>query len=290
MLAPHQIQNWPGHPVGPRLLGDRLEDLLDLTVRVRTDPQSSSAPPFVAGCVPLSVTFRDRPGQDTFRTVIEPSNWTKRHADAAAGRAQGPDRRRRRARRARGPDHGWGGPSPGSTPARCSTSRSLLRGGELLLVGGVSLATATPRATRCLHPRTRRGRRAGIAIETGGQLPDRAARRWSRRPSGVGPAPDRAAPVVRFVEVTQAINGQLVNESVRRLQLADQVSHALAAGLADGAEVGRADDHPRGGGERRRHPHRAERRGHRRGPRRPPAARSPRRRTTRSSRRSAAPA
>ena len=45
--------------------------------------------------------------------------------------------------------------------------------------------------------------------------------------------------VVRFVEVTQSINGTLVNESVRRLQLADRVSHALAAGLADGAEVGR---------------------------------------------------
>jgi len=43
--------------------------------------------------------------------------------------------------------------------------------------------------------------------------------------------------VVPFVEVTQEINGILTNESVRRLQLADRVSHSLAAALADGSEV-----------------------------------------------------
>ena len=42
---------------------------------------------------------------------------------------------------------------------------------------------------------------------------------------------------MRFVEVTQAVNGQLVNESVRRLQLADQVGHALATELAQGGET-----------------------------------------------------
>jgi purine catabolism regulator len=43
--------------------------------------------------------------------------------------------------------------------------------------------------------------------------------------------------VVPFVEVTKEINGLLTNESVRRLQLADRVSHALAAALADGSGV-----------------------------------------------------
>ena len=43
--------------------------------------------------------------------------------------------------------------------------------------------------------------------------------------------------MVPFVKVTQEVNGLLTNESVRRLQLADRVSHALAAALADGAGV-----------------------------------------------------
>ena len=115
---------------------------------------------------------------------------------------------------------------------------SLLRGGELLLVGGVSLATASP-AQRVTYIQELAARQvAGIAIETGGRLP-------AVPEEMVAEAERRHLPlielrrVVRFVEVTQSINGTLVNESVRRLQLADRVSHALAAGLADGAEVGR---------------------------------------------------
>jgi purine catabolism regulator len=115
---------------------------------------------------------------------------------------------------------------------------ALLRGGELLLVGGVGLATAT-RAQRVTYVRELAARGvAGIAIETGGRLPT--------VPTEMVEEADRVhlpllelRRVVRFVEVTQAINGLLVNESVRRLQLADRVSHALAAGLADGADVGR---------------------------------------------------
>jgi len=115
---------------------------------------------------------------------------------------------------------------------------TLLRGGELLLVGGVSLATASP-AQRVTYIQDLAERQvAAIAIETGGRLP-------TVPEEMVTEAERRHLPlielrrVVRFVEVTQSINGMLVNESVRRLQLADRVSHALAAGLADGAEVGR---------------------------------------------------
>ena len=166
---------------------------------------------------------------------------------------------------------------------------TLLRGGELLLVGGVSLATASP-AQRVTYIQDLAERQvAGIAIETGGRLP-------TVPEEMVTEAERRHLPlielrrVVRFVEVTQSINGTLVNESVRRLQLADRVSHALAAGLADGAEVGRlmtilaaevnADatlTAPNGDVI-------AEARADLAGPR------QPRRRTTRSSRRSAAPA
>ncbi len=118
---------------------------------------------------------------------------------------------------------------------------SLLRGGELLLVGGVSLATAA-REQRVAYIQELAARQvAGIAIETGGRLP-------TVPPEMVEEAERQHLPlielrkVVRFVEVTQSINGLLVNESVRRLQLADRVSHALAAGLADGAEVGQLMD------------------------------------------------
>lgn len=113
---------------------------------------------------------------------------------------------------------------------------ALLRGGELLLVGGVSLATAS-REERVTYVRelAERGA-AGIAIETGSRL--------ASVPTEMIEEADRVdlpliqlRRVVRFVEVTQAVNGLLVNESVRRLQLADQVSHALALGLANGAEL-----------------------------------------------------
>jgi len=113
---------------------------------------------------------------------------------------------------------------------------SLLRGGELLLVGGVSLATAG-REERVAYIRDLAGHgAAGIAIETGSHLAE-VPPEMTAEAERLGLPLIQLRRVVRFVEVTQAINGLLVNESVRRLQLADQVSHALALGLARGAEL-----------------------------------------------------
>ncbi len=112
----------------------------------------------------------------------------------------------------------------------------LLRGGELLLVGGASLADATEEQRRTYVAQLAERGVAGLALETGTRLP-------AVPPEMVEEARARGLPlvelhaVVRFVEVTQAVNGALVNESVRRLQLADRVSHALAAGLADGLDI-----------------------------------------------------
>lgn len=118
---------------------------------------------------------------------------------------------------------------------------TLLRGGELLLVGGVSLATAS-REQRVAYIQELAARQvAGIAIETGGRLPTVPQEMVEEAERQHLPLLELRK-VVRFVEVTQSINGLLVNESVRRLQLADRVSHALAAGLADGAEVGQLMD------------------------------------------------
>jgi purine catabolism regulator len=113
---------------------------------------------------------------------------------------------------------------------------TLLRGGELLLVGGVSLATAS-HEERVAYVREIAVRKvAGIAIETGTRLPE-VPREMVQEAGRLGLPLIQLRRVVRFVEVTQTINSQLVNGAVRRLQLADQVSHALALGLANGNEL-----------------------------------------------------
>jgi len=111
----------------------------------------------------------------------------------------------------------------------------LLRGGELLLIGGISIATAGT-AERHAYVRALAARGiAGLGIQTDRRLPavppemvDEAAR--------VGLPLIELRTVVPFVGITEAINGLLVNEAVRRLQLADRVSHALAATLAAGGD------------------------------------------------------
>ena len=113
---------------------------------------------------------------------------------------------------------------------------SLLRGGELLLVGGVSLATATPDERRTYIRELAAVGAAGIALETGTSIPA-VPEEMVTEAESVGLTLIRLDTVVRFVEVTQAVNGRLVNESVRRLQLADQVGHAMATALAEGGET-----------------------------------------------------
>ncbi|RKT80000.1 CdaR family transcriptional regulator [Terracoccus luteus] len=112
----------------------------------------------------------------------------------------------------------------------------LLRGGELLLVGGVGLADASPtQRARYVRELAERGA-SGIAIETGARL-RRVPPEMVEEAERVSLPLVQLRRVVRFIEVTQAVNGLLVNESVRRLQLADEVSHALALALARGAEL-----------------------------------------------------
>ncbi len=112
----------------------------------------------------------------------------------------------------------------------------LLRGGELLLVGGVSLGAVSAEVRRdYIHELAAAGA-AGLALETGVSI--------SAVPEEMIAEAERLnfplielRRVVRFVEVTQAVNGLLVNESVRRLQLADRIGHALAAELAGGGST-----------------------------------------------------
>lgn len=112
----------------------------------------------------------------------------------------------------------------------------LLRGGELLLCGGITLATATPaKREEYVRELAQRGI-AALAIETGGALPEIPADMLLK-------AEEYGLPVVElrkqvpFVGVMQAINSMLVSESVGHLQQADAATRAMAAELAHGASL-----------------------------------------------------
>jgi len=112
----------------------------------------------------------------------------------------------------------------------------LLRGGELLLCGGITLATAAP-AKRADYVRelAQRGV-AALAIETGGALPEIPADMLQTAEEYGLPVVELRK-VVPFVGVMQAINSMLVSESVGHLQQADAATRAMAAELAHGASL-----------------------------------------------------
>lgn len=111
----------------------------------------------------------------------------------------------------------------------------LLRGGELLLTGGVVLAaTDLPHQRRYLRDLVASGV-AGLAVEAGPDLPLPAL-----PDELVADAAELRLPLIElrrvapFVEVSEAVNGIIVNESVRRLRSADALSHQLSSKLAEG--------------------------------------------------------
>jgi purine catabolism regulator len=113
---------------------------------------------------------------------------------------------------------------------------SLLRGGELLLTGGQMLALATATEQRRYVRELAERRVAAVAIETGPDL--RAV------PATVlEEAAALGFPVVElrrrvpFVDVAEAVNGELVNASVTRLRFGGELAHAFSALLAQGADV-----------------------------------------------------
>lgn len=112
----------------------------------------------------------------------------------------------------------------------------LLRGGELLLCGGITLATATPaKREDYVRELAQRGI-AALAIETGGALPEIPANMLAKAEEYGLPVVELRK-VVPFVGVMQAINSMLVSESVGHLQRADAATRAMAAELAHGASL-----------------------------------------------------
>ncbi|MGV0743424.1 PucR family transcriptional regulator [Mycolicibacterium sp. XJ870] len=106
----------------------------------------------------------------------------------------------------------------------------LLSGGELLLVAGVILGDSTPSQLHAYIDSLADAGAAGLAVERPrvGPLPAALVARANARDFPL----IELTEVVRFVEVTRAINSRLVNESVRALQFNDEVTHMLAGVLA----------------------------------------------------------
>jgi PucR family transcriptional regulator, purine catabolism regulatory protein len=113
---------------------------------------------------------------------------------------------------------------------------SLLRGGELLLTGGGMLAAAPPPEQRRYVRQLAERNVAGVAIETGPSLPAVPA-------AVLDEAEALGFPVVElcrripFVDVAEAVNAELVDESVTRLRYGGELAHALSGILARGGDL-----------------------------------------------------
>ena len=113
---------------------------------------------------------------------------------------------------------------------------SLLRGGELLLTGGGMLAAAPPPEQRRYVRQLAERNVAGVAIETGPSLPTVPA-------TVLDEAEALGFPVVElcrripFVDVAEAVNAELVDESVTRLRYGGELAHALSGILARGGDL-----------------------------------------------------
>ncbi|MEO6826194.1 MAG: PucR family transcriptional regulator [Microbacteriaceae bacterium] len=109
----------------------------------------------------------------------------------------------------------------------------LLQGGELLLTGGAMLAESSERTRRrYIRDLADRGVTA-VAIETGGQL-------LVMPQDIVDEATQLQFPVIElqqvvpFVQVAEAINSELVDQSIKNLRYATELAHELSEVVADG--------------------------------------------------------
>jgi purine catabolism regulator len=112
----------------------------------------------------------------------------------------------------------------------------LLRGGELLLTGGGTLGAAAPPEQRRYVRQLAERNVAGVAIETGTDLPAVPV-------AVLAEAEALGFPVIElrrripFVDVAEAVNAELVDESVTRLRFAGELAHALSGVLGRGGDV-----------------------------------------------------
>lgn len=112
----------------------------------------------------------------------------------------------------------------------------LLRGGELLLTGGEMLAAASPSQQRRYVRELAERQVAAVAIETGPRLPE-IPPALLLEADLVGFPVVELCRVVPFVGVTEALNAELVNESVVRLRYGGDLARALSGILSSGGGV-----------------------------------------------------
>src|SRR3712207_3714728 len=113
---------------------------------------------------------------------------------------------------------------------------SLLRGGELLLTGGEMLGAATPTDQRRYVRQLSERNVAGVAIETGPTLPAVPAAVLSEAEALGFPVVELRRRIP-FVDVAEAVNAELVDESVTRLRYGGELAHALSGVLAAGGDL-----------------------------------------------------
>ncbi len=110
----------------------------------------------------------------------------------------------------------------------------LLRGDEMLLTNGVGLIGVDEAARRLYVRRIAESGVAGLCFEVGRTFAEVP-------PEMVEEAVDVGLPIVelqpalRFTEVAEAVNSELIDRSVARLRHADEISRALSEALARGA-------------------------------------------------------
>ena len=112
----------------------------------------------------------------------------------------------------------------------------LLRGGEVLLTNGVGLVTVDPAGRRAYVRSLADIGVAALFFEVG--------RAFDRVPDEVVDEACAAAltvvelqPALRFTEVAEVVNSELIDRSVVRLRHADETSRALSVALARGASL-----------------------------------------------------
>lgn len=113
----------------------------------------------------------------------------------------------------------------------------LLRGSEMLLTNGVGLVGVDETARRLYVQRLAESGVAGLCFEVGRtfaevppEMVDEAVQ--------VGLPIVELQPALRFTEVAEAVNSELIDRSVARLRHADEISRALSEALARGASLG----------------------------------------------------
>src|SRR4051812_4618868 len=112
----------------------------------------------------------------------------------------------------------------------------LLRGDEILLTNGVGLIGVDETGRRLYVRRLAESGVAGLLFEVGRTLAQVPADMVDEA-RDVGLPVVELQPVLRFTEVAEAVNSELIDRSVARLRHADEISRTLSEALARGASL-----------------------------------------------------